>query len=92
MSIQLLKTKLDQTFELTWEGEDLDRACNRKNCNLYHNHRSANGLGDHACVRLYCIANRRVVRNVTPRPAGILHFRSVQPEISDGPVGSVEVH
>ena len=44
-----------------------------------------------ACVYI-ASANRRTVRNAATRTAGILHFRSVQPEISDGPVGSVEVH
>ena len=92
MSIQLLKTKPDNTFELTRKVGGPDRVRNRKDRNLYHNHRSTKGTGDRACLRIHCIANRRAFRNATPRPAGILNFRSVQPEISDAPVGSVEVH
>ena len=43
-----------------------------------------------ACVY---IALPIAVPFATLRPgAGILRFRSVQPENSDGPVGSVEVH
>ena len=66
-SIQLLETKPDHTFELIREGGDPDRVCNRKDRNLYHNHRSANGAGDRACVRLHCIANRRAFRNAAVR-------------------------
>ena len=63
-----------------------------KTATYHHNDWSANGSGDCACVRLHCSSYRRTVRNAATGTTGILHFRFVQPEISDGPVGSVEVH